>query len=250
MRRASTGVRPMRVRSPRIIHADDRRHHGLWLLAVILVGLALWQAYQFGRQQGGFDGRALSAERDRLVAELEAQVKRLEELRSEAVRYQRSVQIEQQASRELQRELVKLEDERARLRSEVNMLKGLISSGTGSIYIKDFKLLPGEKPNQYRYRFTLVQVKEDVETTRGKLLMKLVGREGKKKKKLDRSQFAGDGEKALKLEFSHYQDLQGEIELPEGFDPEELQIEFLPRNKELKKLETTFPWPAQKDMKE
>lgn len=236
----------MRVRSPRIVHPDERRHRGLWLLAAVLAGLALWQAYQFGHRQGNLDGEALMAKRDRLVAALEAQNRRVEELQSEAARYRRSAQVEQQASRELQQDLVKLQEEQARLRSEVKMLKGLISSGAGSLYIKDFSLSPGQQEGQYRYRFTLVQVKEDVETTRGKLLMKLAGRQGKKKKKLDRSQFAADGEKTLKLEFSHYQDLQGEIQLPEGFVPEELQIEFLPRNKGLKKLEASFPWPAQK----
>lgn len=246
-RPVSSGVQPVRVRSPRIVHPEDHRHRWLWLLAAILAGVALWQAWEFGRQQGDHDGRALTAERNRLAAELEADRKRLEELEGEAARHRRQAQVEQQANRELQEELIRLQEEGSRLRSEVKMLKELISSGAGSLYIRDFSLVPGEEPGRYRYRFTLVQVKEKVETTRGKLLMKLAGREGKKKKKLDRSRFAPDGEKTLKLEFSHYQDVEGEIRLPEGFQPEELQIEFLPRNKELKKLNASFPWPAAKE---
>lgn len=238
-------MRPTRIRSPRIIHHQERRSHWLWGLGVLLLAVVLWQVYQFGRVQGGYDGRQAHAEKQQLLAEMRAQQEKLEQFQGEAARYRRQAQIEQQASRELQKELIRLQDEQARLRSEVKLLKGLISSGAGSLYIKDFRLEPAGEPGRYRYAFTLVQVKENVETTRGKLVMKLSGVVGKKKKRLDRAVFSPDGEKAVKLEFKHYQDVAGEIRLPEKFRPRELKIEFLPRNKELKKLETTIPWPTE-----
>lgn len=238
-------MRPARVRSPRIIHHQDSRSYWWWVLGALLLALVLWQVYQLGRVRGGYDGRQASAEKQHLLEELGKQQERLEQFQSEAARYQRQAQIEQQANRELQEELVKLQDEQARLRSEVKMLKGLISSGSGSLYIRDFRLEPGKAPGHYRYAFTLVQVKEGVETTRGKLIMKISGVQGKKKKRLDRNDFSPDGNKAVKLEFKHYEDVSGEIRLPDGFEPKELKLEFLPRNKELKKLETTLPWPAE-----
>jgi len=215
------------------------------MLGVLLLAAVLWQVYQFGRVQGGYDGQQANAEKQHLLTEMRVRQKQLEQFQSEAARYQRQAQIEQQASRELQEELIRLQDEQARLRSEVKMLKGLISSGAGSLYIKDFRLEPGKEPGHYRYAFTLVQVKESVDTTRGKLIMKISGVSGKKKKRLDRASFSPDGEKAVKLEFKHYQDVVGEIRLPENFRPKELKVEFLPRNKELKKLETTISWPAE-----
>ena len=239
-------VRPARVKPPRIIHPQDRRSQWWWVLGALLLALLLWQVYQLGRVQGGYDGRQANAEKQLLLEELGKQQQRLEQFQNEAARYQRQAQIEQQAGRELQEELVRLQDEQARLRSEVKMLKELISSGAGSLYIKDFRLEPGQAPGRYRYAFTLVQVKESVDTTRGKLVMKISGVEGKKKKRLDQSDFSPDGDKAVKLEFKHYEDVSGEIRLPEGFKPKELKIEFLPRNKELKKLQTTLPWPAEK----
>ena len=211
---------------------------------MLLFVLILWQVYQFGRVQGGYDGQQAEAARQGLLAELRTRQQQLQEFQGQAARYQRQAQVEQQASRELQAELVRLQEEQARLRAEVKMLKGLISSGAGSLYIKDFRLEPGETPGHYRYAFTLVQVKESVATTRGKLVMKISGVQGKKKKRLDRKDFSPDGDKAVKLEFKHFQDVSGEIRLPEGFRPRELRIEFLPRNKQLKKLETRIPWPS------
>jgi cell division protein FtsL len=235
----------MRVKSPRIIQHRERKNHWLWGLGMLVLAVALWQVYQFGRIQGGYDDRRVQAERQQLLAELNRLQEQLERFQGEAARYRRQAQIEQQAGRELQQELIRFQDEQARLRSEVKLLKGLISSGAGSLYIKDFRLEPAGEPGRYRYAFTLVQVKEKVETTRGKLVMKLSGVMGKQKKRLDRAAFSPDGEKVIKLEFKHYEDVAGEILLPEKFRPRELKIEFLPRNKELKKLETTIPWPAE-----
>ena len=89
---------------------------------------------------------------------------------------------------------------------------------------------------------SLVQVLEKVDVTKGKLLMKISGKRKGKRKRLDRSEFSEDGEKVLKLEFANYQDVDGEIILPEDFKPEGLLIEFLPRNKELKKMSRRFSW--------
>ncbi len=231
------------MRPPRIVHQDDRRHWGWWLLVLLLLLAALWQTFEYGKRQGGFDARKVLAERMQVAAEMEAQSRKLKALREESARYRRQAEIERQASRELQQELMNQQERIANLQSEVKMLKGLISSGSGSLYVRDFVLQPSGEPNRFHYRFTLVQVKEKVKLTQGKLVLKLVGRVGKKKRKLDRSEFSPDKEKTVKLEFRNYQDVEGDILLPEGFQPRELQLEFLPRNRELKKLQTTIPWP-------
>ncbi len=233
----------MRVRSPRIVQHDDHRRRW-WLFAALLLLLAaMWQVFEFGKRRGGYDASKVLAERMQLAQKMAGLEKKLDEARAETARYRRQAQIERQASRQLQEELMRQQERVSSLQAEVQMLKGLVSSGAGTLYVRDLKVEPAGEAARYRYRFTLVQVKEDVELTRGKLLMKLSGTLGKRRQKLDRSQFSPDGEKAVKLEFHNYQDVEGEIRLPEGFVPQELRIEFLPRNKQLKKLQVVFPWP-------
>jgi multidrug efflux pump subunit AcrA (membrane-fusion protein) len=243
-------VKATRVKTPRIVHHGERRYWGWWLLAMALLLAALWQVYEFGKRQGGYLAARELAERVRIAAQMSAQEKRLASLQAEAARYRRQAEIEAQASRKVQEEMVRQQETIADLKAEVKMLKGLISSGAGSLYARDFVIEPASEPRHYRYRFTLVQVKEDVPLTRGKLLMKVIGRVGKKSRTLDRSEFSPDKQKTVKLEFSNYQDVQGEILLPEKFEPREVRIEFLPRNKELKKLDIRFPWPQAQAAKE
>lgn len=235
-------VEPRPVRAPRIVHEDDRTHLWLWLLLLPLLAAGFWQAYRFGLERGGFDAQRAAAEKAQLDAELQRQGALLEEYRAESARYRRQAEVAEGAAQALQETLDRLEAEKARLQSEVKMLKELIASDAGSLYVRDFTIEPLADAQRYRYRFTLVQVKEQVEQTKGKLVMKLVGRQDGKRKILDRAQFAPDGEKVVKLAFKHYQDIQGEAQLPEGFQPIELRIEFFPRNKGLKKLKAVFPW--------
>ena len=243
MRTVTQGrVKPKRIKSPRIVHQHDRRGHWQLLLLLVLIGGIAWQAYEFGVRQGGFDRVRSEGEISRLGRDLARAETALKEARSEAVRYRRQAEIEVEANRDLQERLVSVQREKADLKSEVEMLRSLISNDNGSLYIRNLFLRPLDGPNHYRYSFTIVQVLEKVETTRGKLVMKVSGKLKGKSKRLDRSEFSPDGEKVVKLEFSNYQDVSGEIQLPEGFRPGSLLVEFLPRNRELKKLSRRFSW--------
>ena len=224
------------------MHQHDRRGRWQLLMLLALIGGIAWQAYEFGVRQGGFDRVRSESDISRLGQDLAQAETALKEARSEAVRYRRQAEIEVEANRRLQEQLLAVQRERADLKSEVEMLRSLISNNNGSLYIRNFSLLPLDEENRYRYSFTIVQVLEKVETTRGKLVMKLSGRLKGKSKRLDRSEFSPDGEKVVKLEFSNYQDVSGEMQLPEGFQPRSLLVEFLPRNKELKKLSRRFSW--------
>ncbi|WP_456406834.1 DUF6776 family protein [Thiolapillus sp.] len=235
-------VQPKRIKTPRIVHhQEDRRQWQLLLLLALLLVIG-WQAYSWGVRQGGYDSKRSSEEITALKTSLAQQQTEIRDLEAEAVRYRRQAEIEQQANRELQQQMVAFEDEKAALESEVEMLRSLVSNDTGSLYIKNFTLRPTDEANLYQFAFTIVQVMEKVKATRGKLVMKLSGKLKGKKKRLDYEAFSNGEDKAMKLEFSNYEDVTGQIVLPEGFEPESILIEFLPRNKELKKMSKTFSW--------
>ena len=238
------GVRPIEVRTPRIVPHDERRPVWWWLLGVVLLAAALWQSFELGKRQDGLAAQRLAGELQGLRAQLDDQARRLAAAQAEAARYRRQAEVAEEAGRRAQQEIAALQEERARLRSEVELLKQLVARGSGTtLYVRDLILQPGAEPGRYHYQFTLVQLKESRQPTRGKLVMKILGRQGKKARQLDRSQFSPDGEKTMKLEFTNFQDVSGDIQLPEGFRPEKLRIEFLPRGNQ-KKLEITFPWPT------
>jgi cell division protein FtsB len=239
----STGkVKAKRIKSPRIVHHHDSSRRWQLLLLLLLLVAVGWQAYIWGVRQGGYDGEQSVAEIAALKRSLEEQQNEVRDLSAEVVRYKRQAEIEQQASRELQQQLIAVEDAKASLQSEAEMLRSLVSTGNGSLYVKNLELAPDVDQSGYVYKFTIVQVMEKVKTTRGKLVMKVSGKLKGKTKHLNQTEFSDSDEKAVKLEFSNYQDVAGTLKFPEGFVPKELVVEFLPRNKELKKMSKTFSW--------
>lgn len=235
-------VKAARIRSPRIVHHQDDRRQWQILLLLILLAVIAWQAYSWGIRQGGYDSERSIGEISALTTALEQQQIEMRDLEAASVRYRRQAEIEQQASREIQQQLIGIEDEKAALQSEVETLRSLVSDDNSSLYIKGFTLSPGDQENHYAYAFTIVQVLEKVKTTRGKLVIKVSGKLKGKKKRLDFEAISDGEEKAMKLEFSNYENVSGQMVLPEDFKAESILIEFLPRNKELKKLSNTFSW--------
>ena len=49
--------------------------------------------------------------------------------------------------------------------------------------------------------------------------------------------------KDLSYRFKYFQNIEGDIELPEGFKPLRMSIEILPRGRERDKIEKSIPWP-------
>lgn len=243
MKAVTTGkVKAKRVKSPRILHQHDNSRRWQLLLLLLLLAMVAWQAYTWGVRQGGYDGEKSSTEIAALQVSLAEQQDEVRDLSAEVVRYKRQAEIEQQACRELQEQLIVVEDARASLQSEAEMLRSLVSTGNGSLYIKDLQLRKDGNEQGYLYSFTIVQVMEKVKTTRGKLVMKVSGKLNGKTKRLDQTEFSRSDEKTLKLEFSNYQDVSGNMVFPQGFEPKALIVDFLPRNKELKKMNKTFSW--------
>ena len=237
-----THGRHLKVKKPRIIHHHDKSGRWLGLLLLLLALGAVILAFLFGLNQGGYYQKLADREVQDLSRQLQEQQELVSGLRSESVRYKRQAEIERQASRELQQQLIEAQNQVADLKSEVELLQSLISNDSGSLYIKGMTVRPGAEPGRFEYSFTLVQVKEKIKKTQGKLLLKWIGRRKGKTVVLDRDEFAPDGKKTLKLGFANYLDVKGDMLLPEAFEPVALEVEFLPRNKGLKKMAKRYAW--------
>ncbi len=205
----------------------------LLLFAVLLVTL-IWQSFETGRFRGGYDNARAVRQHDRLRDTIVEQDQQLSELSHEAARYLRSSQIDTETIRATKIDMRGLFDERAELKKEVGFLRGLLSAQNGPLYIRDVELTLGEDAQQLLYSFALAQALDDFGTTRGKLAITLIGKLDGKQKKLKQT--------TVKLEFVHYQQVQGSIVLPEGFESQSLRLDVMPSSKKLKKFSKDIAW--------
>ena len=237
-----TKVARKRITAPRIVQPGTGRSPLLiGLVALLLLALG-WQAFEYGRYQAGYDKAAESHQQEMLMERIRQQEELVSGLRLEVARYRSEAQIEGDAARTVQDDLVAMQAERAELKKEVEFLRGLVAESSGPLYIRDFRLEAGEGERQFRYQLTVAQLLENVKATRGSLKLLVSGKMDDQDKQLKMAEVDQEERSSVALKFRHFQDVAGVMLLPAGFQPETLTIEISPKSKKLKQLTRVFDW--------
>lgn len=213
----------------------------LLLMSVLLLGLG-WQVFEYGRLQGGFDSDHAEQQVRQCMQQVDEERQAATELLAQVARYKREAQVEHEAGRVLQLELINMRREGDELRNEVALLRSLISTKRGSLYVKRFEINPTETDSRYQYQLIVAQALDNVGTTKGKLSISILGKLDGKDKRIDLKQFSEDAAASIALSFKHYQEVNGIIVLPEGFVPESVEMEIQPKNTKLSKMNKQFAW--------
>ena len=223
-----------------------------WRLLGLALGAVLGAAtFGLGFGLGMTRGNAMSdpgvatllAERSSAVAELATLREELSKLRQEASVLERSRQIERETNKALQIQLKDAQNERLSLIREGTYLKRLIrEGGKGAVRVHDLVLLAGERPQSIRYSFTVSQLVPDFGETKGRVTLRVNGTQGGKNLELGLERLARADPKELSMRFDHFQAFQGELTLPDGFEPRLLTVIISPEGDQLAGTSESFPW--------
>jgi len=226
--------------------ATGSRQHGVWTglsLGAVVISVAagaFWGGFVLGARSLGMDSiqalQDLQRERAALTAELVG-------LRQVSIACERTQRIDQERDRSVQEQLKAAQDERLALASEVSSLKRLIRAGGRSVVaVQGLRLATGEAQREFRYRFTVSQLIEDVGQTSGSIDIKLTGTQNGKDKTLTLKQLKGSQPTKLAMRFDHFQTFEGQLVLPAGFEPRALTVAINPKGDNLIASSETFPW--------
>lgn len=226
--------------------ATGPRQHGVWTglsLGAVVISVAagaFWGGFVLGARSLGTESiqalQDLQRERAALTAELVG-------LRQVSIACERTQRIDQERDRSVQEQLKAAQDERLALASEVSSLKRLIRAGGRSVVaVQGLRLATGEAQREFRYRFTVSQLIEDVGQTSGSVDLKLTGTQNGKDKTLTLKQLKGSQPTKLAMRFDHFQTFEGHLVLPAGFEPRALTVAINPKGDNLIASTETFPW--------
>jgi hypothetical protein len=176
-------------------------------------------------------------------AEKEALAAELAELRQQTIALERSRQIDAEASRTVQDELRKAQDERLALEKEVSFFRRLVQEGGGGILrVQDLKLSETNERKEFEYSFTVSQIIQDFGESRGTIVVKVAGKKNGKEATVPLSKLSGSEPQSHAMKFRHFQNFEGRITLPDDLEPENLIIEIKPSTGKLLPLTETFAW--------
>lgn len=210
--------------------------------AVVLGGYLL---FELGRIQGGYS--VIDASRDahayrQQVAGLERDIL---ELKEEIALQETHREIEREAYREVETNLVQLQQKIQEQRNAIEFYRGIMApeDSARGLRVQGVKLSRGAEEREYVVRLVLVQAIQHDRTVKGDVDLSLEGDENGVAKTYSLSELLpADEDSSWPFQFRYFQTFDRSLVLPDGFTPERLNVKIRSRTKSVDSVEQTFAW--------
>ena len=212
----------------------DTGHHWLYaVLAVFVASLAFgaWGAWRALSDAGG-DPRA----------QLAAQQARIDDLEQRVATLTRSDQISRDANRDLQGTLAERDEEISALRADVAFYERFVGSTAQrrGLAVHELALRP-QADQAWHYTATLTQNRNRGAVSSGRLTLSSEGTQDGKLKRLAWPDLRQQpGAPGIEYSFKYFQQVEGDIMLPPGFQPLRIGVRLTPAGGAA--VEQTLPW--------
>lgn len=228
-----------------MIPEDIRKTWGtfkFYSLLLVVFAASVYIAFTFGNQDYKYQRSEiaklehtmgnLAVENQRLSRELNILGVELEVQRLAA--QQSQIKIQQGLERELQ------------LKQDLQFYQKVMAPELqqDGFLIEAFEVKKSLSDHAYRYELVLMQQDKIKNVVKGTITITLIGSQGGSPQQYDFATLLTEQSQALTFSFKYFQTLQGEVILPEGFYPEQVQVnaQVFQFNRKRGALDKTFQW--------
>jgi hypothetical protein len=196
-------------------------------LGLVAPIVALLVGFMLGRS--GTDARPEDA--PGAAQSLQARILQLDEALKKATGELEMVRTRNEVNRQaleiLRLEMASGKEHTAELEAGLRFYRSLMTPGEADqgVTVREPELVATERPRRYAFRLIVQQEATKHELVRGRLGVSLAGLLDGEEVSYELSQLADAlPEDALELQFRYFQSIQGELTLPEGFQPESFAL--------------------------
>lgn len=231
------------MHTPKVV-ISQRRQVVAWLAFGLLALAGVVTAYVVG----GWQGRQLQQQTQEALAVAQEQVMALEatqlKLEEENVNLSRGVALDSVAKQSLRINIADLQDQVYALEEAVAFYRGVMapSEENQGLRVEDFALLPTSEGRRYRYSVLLTQVKRNHSVVKGTVGIDVLGKLADGSQVTMPLQELAVGQVSSKFRFKYFQSLDGELVLPEGFQPLEVRVTAKAAGAKATRIEKPFTW--------
>jgi hypothetical protein len=215
-------------------------------IVTVLVAFAMYIVYEFGRFNAGYDRLAAQQQRTELEVEIERLGKTNRELRTQLAELDtiRIGRAREQA--EVTRTIGDLQGQVARQTQELAFYRGIVAQGAAAVGVKvqQVHITPGTKPQRFIVHIALVRSVRPDTVAAGSVGLSIDGAMADgKATTLDLAALTpGKQQKDLPFNFRYFENLDQDVALPAGFQPEKVAVEVRSNKKDVAPASQSFPW--------
>ena len=215
----------------------------LWLSLLAVAVVCAWLYFFYLPQQLQGYGEQQEAERLRLMHLLRDGKREQDRLQALVAGLQRQQRLQRESAEQVQQLLQQREQEALELQEKLAFYQAIVSSedpGAG-IKVQTFRLTKGKEKRHYRYRLVLIQSMRGNRPVRGSFSLKVAGVRDGLPMQLGMADVTRPALKERKLDFRYFQDVDGDLYLPQGFVPRKvyLRVRAQPPHRDIRKA---FDW--------
>ena len=228
-----------------------RPRRRLFFTFCLLLGVATAAAggFAYGYYQTMLSQQTAQADRAELVRELGDLRLENTELHRQVAILDRSSVMDQRATVEVQSTIGSLRERVAQLEQDIVYYRQVVSYETEDtgLIISQLDIDATSTPRVYRYKLVLRQQDADGDTfLTGHVNVNLVGRQNGALVILPLREISAEQDQMdIRLRFKYFQNIEGELTLPEGFSPERVQIAGVETAPFEKNIDQDFSWVAE-----
>ena len=216
----------------------------IYLSFLVAMLMFSWLTYQFGISQGMALKVEVVKERDQISAELDEANQRLSEMGQKIADLEIGGVIDERANEEVQQAIESLQDQIAQQNEEIRFYKGVMLPNVANkgLRIERLDFTPNST-GRIKYSLLLTQVVDKHDYVEGNVEILLKGEEGAAEKSLQLSQLDREKTDEVRFRFRYFQNINGEMMIPEGFEPREFMVVAKSAGSNGQRLEKSFEWP-------
>ena len=210
-------------------------------MLILLMGMFFY----LGRGYQSYELEQVQLERETLVSRIAELETRNHSLLQKNAHLDGSSKIERDAYELANQELIKLQQELLAQKEELAFYRGIVSPTDAALGVnmQSFVMRKKNSQNQYSYKMILTKSGKSTRKISGAADVRIRGETagGVSELKLTDLALENSG-KVTKFSFKYFQVFEGDVALPEGFEPFEVEIGIKPTTKKVKSFSETISW--------
>jgi len=219
-----------------------------WMVNVFFILAAtagVGASYYFGVNQGMAGQEKALADVARMSGELLQSQGQVTELEQQLANIQVGAEVDRQSNEDVRKEVIALKEELAQLKEDNSFYRNLMAPTRnqqgltfGAVEISD-----SDKIRTFRYKVVMQQLATNHQLLNGSLKFTVFGKLNQLETSYELHQLSKQvSAETVKLRFKYFQTVEGQLQLPEGFEPERIEIVAKSTGRSAVTVEKRFGW--------